>query len=261
MADPPTFRITCLARDYFQVINGGAVFAIRRENRLSQKVMLCSSTAAGRTARELPDPVAKHPDRHTPRRSAPLQSAGRTTCRLICLPDRLWIPLRREWFIAFRDGGKGHELAALWAALERRLVLHRTPGDAGARLYPDTAKRRGPTACPPPGRSPKPWPNWTGKGTWCAVIGITLDLTHGERARCSAPLSHASDRAMTRGQNLPRDDRGKSHDRPQDQTSDQGDLTGFIGSETIYRHPLFLKLTLRAFNSWRNAAAPIGCSM
>src|SRR5580658_9385003 len=25
------------------------------------------------------------------------------------LSKPLWIPLRREWFIAFRDGGKGHE--------------------------------------------------------------------------------------------------------------------------------------------------------
>jgi hypothetical protein len=40
MADSP-FQITCLARDYFQVINGGAVFAIRREPA-APKVMLCS---------------------------------------------------------------------------------------------------------------------------------------------------------------------------------------------------------------------------
>ena len=44
MADSP-FQITCLARDYFQVINGGAVFAIRREPAAPIRPHSCSTVA------------------------------------------------------------------------------------------------------------------------------------------------------------------------------------------------------------------------
>ncbi len=89
------------------------------------------------------------------------------------LSKPLWIPLRREWFIAFRDGGKGHEwrlYGPRWnedsCFIGRPVTLslgYTRTRLSGVVVSFDRRRAVAPAVA-----------ELYGKGTMCAVIGITL---------------------------------------------------------------------------------------